>query len=146
MVARAALYELQVYIVIVHANMPEVLPSLSTVERDAKKRYTVLSKGEFQLGKLVAHLEAYNAERIATISEDATDEQSKGMKMILEEWGIDTNKMKVADLWLVLSSHLIISMKKLPLNIWWMRKATGVTTFLSSFSLWAEHHRKGMGK
>ena len=28
---------------LLHANMPEVLPSLSTVERDAKKRYTVPS-------------------------------------------------------------------------------------------------------
>ena len=57
---------------LVHANMPEALPSLSTVERDAKKRYTVPSEGEFQFDKLVAHLEAYNAERIVTISEDAT--------------------------------------------------------------------------
>ena len=42
--------------------MPEALPSLSTVERDAKKRYIVASEGEFQFGKLVAHLEAYNAD------------------------------------------------------------------------------------
>ena len=57
---------------LLHANMPEALPFLSTVERDAKKRYTVPSEGEFQFDKLVAHLEAYNAERIVTISEDAT--------------------------------------------------------------------------
>ena len=57
---------------LLHANMPEALPSLSTVERDAKKRYTVPGEGEFQFDKLVAHLEAYNAERIVSISEDAT--------------------------------------------------------------------------
>jgi len=57
---------------LLHANMPEALPSLSTVKRDAKKRYTIPGEGEFQFDKLVAHLEAYNAERIVSISEDAT--------------------------------------------------------------------------
>jgi len=57
---------------LLHANMPEGFPSLSTVEREAKKRYTVPCEGEFLFDKLLAHLEAYSAERIVSISEDAT--------------------------------------------------------------------------
>ena len=41
-------------------------------EREAKKRYTVPCEGEFLFDKLLVHLEAYSAERIVSISEDAT--------------------------------------------------------------------------
>lgn len=52
--------------------MPEAFPSLSTVEREANRRYSPLAEGEFMFDKLLAHLEGYNAEKIVSISEDAT--------------------------------------------------------------------------
>jgi len=58
---------------LIHANMPEAFPSLSTVEREASKRYHPLKEGEFLFDKLAAHLDAYRAPpRIISISEDAT--------------------------------------------------------------------------
>ena len=57
---------------LIHANMPEAFPSLSTVEREASKRYHPLKEGEFLFDKLAAHLDAYNAPRMISISEDAT--------------------------------------------------------------------------
>jgi len=57
---------------LLHKNMPEALPSLSTVKREAAKRYTPLIEGEFSFDQLVAHLEAYSASRMVSISEDAT--------------------------------------------------------------------------
>ena len=53
-------------------NMPETLPSLSTVKQEAAKRYTPLIEGEFSFDQLVTHLEAYSASRVVSISEDAT--------------------------------------------------------------------------
>ena len=52
--------------------MPEALPSLSTVKREAAKRYTPLIEGEFSFDQLVAHLQAYSACRVVSISKDAT--------------------------------------------------------------------------
>ena len=49
--------------------MPEAFPSLSTVEREASKRYHPLKEGEFLFDKLAAHLDTYKAPRI---SEDVT--------------------------------------------------------------------------
>jgi len=57
---------------LIHANMPEAFPSLSTVEREANKHCHPLKEGEFLLDKLSAHLDAYNAPRVISISEDAT--------------------------------------------------------------------------
>ena len=57
---------------LIHANMPEAFPSLSTVEREASKRYHPLKEGEFLFDKLAAHLDAYQAPRVISISEDAT--------------------------------------------------------------------------
>lgn len=57
---------------LINANMPEAFPSLSTVEREASKCYQPLKEGEFLFDKLSAHLDAYNAPRIISISEDAT--------------------------------------------------------------------------
>ena len=57
---------------LIHANMLEAFPSLSTVEREASKRYHPLKEGEFLFDKLAAHLDAYQATRIISISEDAT--------------------------------------------------------------------------
>ena len=49
---------------LIHANMPEAFPSLSTVEREASKHYHPLKEGEFLFDKLAAHLDAYKAPRI----------------------------------------------------------------------------------
>ena len=57
---------------LLHKNMPEALPSLSTVKQEAAKRYTPLIEGEFSFDQLVTHLEAYSASRVVSISEDAT--------------------------------------------------------------------------
>ena len=57
---------------LLHVNMPEAIPSLSTVEREANRRYSLLGEGQFIFDKLLAHLEGYNAEKIVSISEDAT--------------------------------------------------------------------------
>ena len=57
---------------LLHKNMPEALSSLSTVKREAAKRYTPLIEGEFSFDQLVTHLEAYSASRVVSISEDAT--------------------------------------------------------------------------
>ena len=57
---------------LLHINMPEAFPSLSTVEREANRRYSPQAEGEFTFDKLLAHLEGYNAEKIVSISEDAT--------------------------------------------------------------------------
>ena len=57
---------------LLHKNMPEAFPSLSTVKREAAKQLTPLSEGEFAFDKLAAHLEAYNASKFVSISEDAT--------------------------------------------------------------------------
>ena len=43
--------------------MPEVIPSLYKVEREANRRYSPLSEGKFIFDKLLVHLEGYNAER-----------------------------------------------------------------------------------
>jgi len=40
---------------LIHANMPEAFPSLSTVEREASKCYHPLKEGEFLFDKLAAH-------------------------------------------------------------------------------------------
>ena len=37
-------------------NMPEALPSLSTIRKEMKKSYSNLIKGEFRFDKLLAHL------------------------------------------------------------------------------------------
>ena len=57
---------------LLHANMPEALPSLNTVQRQIKKSYSPIVEGEFRFDQLSSHLEAYNAPRIVCISEDAT--------------------------------------------------------------------------
>lgn len=57
---------------LIHANMPEAFPSLSTVQREANKHYQPIKEGEFLFDKLLAHLDAYNAPRIISVSEDAT--------------------------------------------------------------------------
>ena len=57
---------------LLHKNMPEALPSLSTVQREAAKQFNPLSEGEFAFDQLSAYLESYNAPRIVSISEDAT--------------------------------------------------------------------------
>ena len=57
---------------LIHINMPEAFPSLSTVEREANKHYQPLKEGEFLFDKLLAHLDAYNAPRVISISGDAT--------------------------------------------------------------------------
>lgn len=57
---------------LLHKNMPEALPSLSTVQREAAKQFNPLSEGEFAFDQLSVHLKAYNAPRIVSISEDAT--------------------------------------------------------------------------
>ena len=57
---------------LLHINMPEAIPSLSTVEREANRRYSPLGEGKFIFDKLLVHLEGYNAEKIVSISEDAT--------------------------------------------------------------------------
>ena len=53
----------------------------------------------------------------------------KGMKMVLEERGIDTENMKAADMRLVLGGHDDFKYEKLHLNILWLQKDTGVTTY-----------------
>ena len=57
---------------LLHKNMPEALPSLSTVQREATERFNPLSEGEFAFDQLSVHLDSYNAPRIVSISEDAT--------------------------------------------------------------------------
>ena len=52
--------------------MPEAIPSLSTVEREANRYYSPQAEGEFIFDKLLAHLEGYNTEKIVSMSEDAT--------------------------------------------------------------------------
>lgn len=57
---------------LLHANMPEALPSLSTIQRKIKKSYSPIVEGEFRFDHLSSHLEAHNAPRIVCISEDAS--------------------------------------------------------------------------
>ena len=57
---------------LLHANMPEALPSLRTVQREIKKSYSPIVEGEFKFDQLSSHLQAHNAPRIICISEDAT--------------------------------------------------------------------------
>jgi len=52
--------------------MPEALPSLSPVQREAAKQFNPLSDGEFAFDQLSVHLKSYNVPRIVSISEDAT--------------------------------------------------------------------------
>jgi len=57
---------------IIHSNMPEAFPSLSTIQREANKHYQPIKEGEFLFDKLLAHLDAYSAPHIISVSEDAT--------------------------------------------------------------------------
>ena len=47
---------------LLHINMPEAIPSLSTVEREANRRYSPLGEGKFIFDKLLAHLEGYTVQ------------------------------------------------------------------------------------
>lgn len=57
---------------LLHDNLPEALPSLSTVQREANKCYSPLKEGEFMFDQLSAYLDAHNAPKIISVSEDAT--------------------------------------------------------------------------
>ena len=57
---------------LLHQNMPEALPSLSTIRKEMKKSYSNLIEGEFRFDKLLAHLDAHKCPRLISISEDAT--------------------------------------------------------------------------
>ena len=57
---------------LLHQNMPEALPSLSTIRKEMRKSYSNLIEGEFRFDKLLAHLDAHKCPRLISISEDAT--------------------------------------------------------------------------
>ena len=57
---------------LVHKNMPEAFPSLRTVQKEVNKKYCSMVEGEFQFDMLSDHLDAYNAPRVISISEDGT--------------------------------------------------------------------------
>ena len=43
-----------------------------TLEREANRRYSSFTEGKFIFDKLSAHLDGYNADKVISISEDAT--------------------------------------------------------------------------
>ena len=55
-----------------HQNLPEALPSLSLVKKEMRKHYSNFTEGVFRFDKLSTHLDAYQAPRVISISEDAT--------------------------------------------------------------------------
>ena len=55
-----------------HQNLPEALPSLSLVKKEMRKHYSNFTEGVFRFDKLSVHLDAYQAPRVISISEDAT--------------------------------------------------------------------------
>jgi len=57
---------------LLHQNMPEALPSLSTLRKEIRKSYSNLVEGEFRFDKLSDHLDAHKCPRLISISEDAT--------------------------------------------------------------------------
>lgn len=79
---------------LIHANMPEAFPSLSTMEREASKRYHPLKEGEFLFDKLAAHLDAYTKQL----------ELYQSRKMP-QEWYLELNMMAAVTVLLALSFH-----------------------------------------
>jgi len=55
-----------------YQNLPEALPSLSLVKKEMRKHYSNFTEGVFRFDKLSVHLDAYQAPRVISISEDAT--------------------------------------------------------------------------
>lgn len=52
--------------------MPEAFPSLRTVQKEASGKYCSMVEGEFRFDILSDHLDAYNAPKVISVSEDAT--------------------------------------------------------------------------
>ena len=55
-----------------HQNLPEALPSLSLVKKEMRKHYSNFTEGLFRFDKLSVHLDAFQAPRVISISENAT--------------------------------------------------------------------------
>ena len=55
-----------------HNNMPQILPSLRTVQNIVRSQYTHIEEGWFRFDELVKHLSSHNAPYIISVSEDAT--------------------------------------------------------------------------
>ena len=68
-------------------NLPEALPSLSTVQREANKCYSPLQEGEFMFDQLSTYLDVHNAPKIISMSEVAT--------RIISRIEYDSNRNKI---------------------------------------------------
>jgi len=98
---------------LLHKNMPEALPSPSTIRKEMSKSYSNIVEGEFRFDKLSAHLDAHKCPRIVSISEDATriirrieyDEDSN--KLVGFVLPVDSNFLPVTDSFLATSFEMI---------------------------------------
>lgn len=52
--------------------MPEAIPSLCTVQRAIHAEYKTLDEGSFRFDDLLEYIEKYNAPKIVSVGEDAT--------------------------------------------------------------------------
>lgn len=98
---------------LLHKNMPEAMPSLSTIRKEMRKSYSNLVEGEFRFDKLSAHLDAHKCPRLISISEDATriirrieyDENSN--KLVGFVLPVDSNFLPITDSFLATSFEKI---------------------------------------
>ena len=100
---------------LLHQNMPEALPSLSTIRKEMKKSYSNLTEGEFRFDKLLAHLDAHKCPRLISISEDATriichidyDENSNKLVGFVLPLQLDSKFLPITDSFLATSFEKI---------------------------------------
>ena len=55
-----------------HSTMPQVLPSLRTVQHAVQEQYSHIEEGAFRFDELLQHLVKHKAPFIIAIAEDAT--------------------------------------------------------------------------
>lgn len=88
---------------LIHQNMPDALPSLSTIRKEMRKSYSDLVEGQFRFNKLSDHLDAHKCPRIISISEDATriirhiDYDENSNKLVGFVLPVDGNHLPLTD-------------------------------------------------